>query len=201
MTIVHEAIKNLESIAKGSGCEDGNVALSVNYDAHTCQYPKGVSMEACFGGRRGQFLTSSPTRAATRVSFMFGAGLGDIRQRAAAITIINAVMSFFCLARKTYSCTPDHRTPCLQQLKQELSGLVIYPVGPLFAIEREFAGQIAESAASADVIVVGGDGLVTEAGLATIDEFRGKKRIVFLGPSASGVCALLNLEHWCPYGQ
>ncbi len=201
MSFLHEAVGRLEALLQDSGCEDGVVALHVNYDADVCQYPKGVSMEGWFGGRIGQFVTGEPIRATTRVSFMFGAPLRDRRQRGAACAIINAVSAFLCLERGLRACTPDHRAPCLAALSGELSGRRIYALGPLPAVERAFERQLVDSPDAADVILVGGDGMTSDAGVECIDAYRSKKRMVFLGPSTAGVCGLLNLEHWCPYGR
>ena len=63
MNFWNNAVEKLEATLAGSGCEDGIVTLSVNHDADVCQYPKGVAMEGCFGGRTGQFITSEPVRA------------------------------------------------------------------------------------------------------------------------------------------
>ena len=54
---------------------------------------------------------------------------------------------------------------------------------------------------AADLFLVAGDGMTTDAGVACIDEYRGHKQMIFLGPSTAGVSNLLNLEHWCPYGR
>jgi len=114
MTLSHEAIKKLEKILEDSGCEDGIVSLSVNYDTDVCQYPRGVCMEAQFGGKSGWFVTNNPIRADTRISFMYGAPLNDPKQRGAAIAIINAVSAFFCLSRKYQACTPTATRPASQ---------------------------------------------------------------------------------------
>ncbi|WP_243670231.1 hypothetical protein [Methanoculleus chikugoensis] len=106
MSFWNSAIERLETILADSGCEDGIVTLSVNHDADVCQYPKGVAMEGHFGGRSGQFITSEPVRANTRISFMFGAPLKNQKQRGAAGAIVNTVSAFLCLARRLQPCTP-----------------------------------------------------------------------------------------------
>ncbi len=197
----HDAIGRLETILADSGCEDGIVTLSVNYDTDVCQYPRGVCMEGQFGGRSGQFVTGEPIRANTRVSFMFGAPLKDQKQRGAAGAIVNAVSAFLCLARKLRPCTPDCYAPCLAELSREVAGKQVYLVGPMPVLERALGKQIVDSPEAADFFLVAGDGMTTDAGIACIDEYRGKKRMIFLGPSTAGVSGLISLEHWCPYGR
>ncbi|MCE5337908.1 MAG: hypothetical protein LLF90_04390 [Methanomicrobiaceae archaeon] len=201
MSFLHEAIGRLEKVLTDSGCEDGVVALRVNYDAEVCQYPKGVCMEGHFGGQSGQFITSEPVRANTRISFMFGAPLEDQKQRGAASVIINAISAFLCLTRKLHPCTPECYAPCLAELSREVAGKRVYLVGPMPVLERAFKGQVVDSPDEADLLLVAGDGMTTDAGVACIDDCRGKKRIIFLGPSTAGVSGLINLEHWCPYGR
>ncbi len=201
MTFLHDAVRKLENILTDSGCEGGVVDLCVNYDANVCQYPRGVCMEGHFGGRSGQFITNEPIRAKTRISFMFGAPLTDQRQRGAASAIINTVSAFLCLARRLRPCTPDCHAPCLADLSREVAGKRVYLLDPMPVLERALSGQIADSPEAADLILVAGDGMTTDAGVACIDGFRGKKRMIFLGPSTAGVSGLLCLEHWCPYGR
>lgn len=201
MSFWHDAIEKLEMILAGSGCEDGIVTLSVNYDADVCQYPKGVAMEGHFGGRTGQFITSEPVRANTRISFMFGAPLNTQKQRGAAGAIVNVVSAFLCLSRRLQPCTPNCYGPCLAELSREVAGMKVYLVGPMPVLERALAQQVVETPEAADVLLVGGDGMTSDARVACIDEYRAKKRMIFLGPSSAGVSGLLSLEHWCPYGR
>jgi len=201
MSFWQDAVERLEKILAGSGCEDGIVTLGVNYDADHCQYPKGVCMEAQFGGRSGQFVTNEPTRAKTRISFMFGAPLTAPKQRAAAGAIINAVSAFLCLTRRLQPCTKECHGPCLEALSHEAAGKRVYLLGPMPLLARLLAEQVVDSPDEADLILVAGDGLTTDAGVACIDTYRDRKRMIFLGPSAAGISGLLNLEHWCPYGR
>ncbi|WP_292518489.1 hypothetical protein [Methanoculleus sp.] len=201
MSFWHDAIKRLENVLADSGCEDGVVKLDVNYDADVCQYPKGVPMEGYFGGQSGQFITSEPIRANTRISFMFGAPLANQKQRAAAGVITNTVSAFLSLARRLHPCTPDRYAPCLAELSREVAGKKVYLVGPMPVLERALKDQVVDSPEAADLLLVAGDGMTADAGVACIDEYRGKKRMIFLGPSTAGVSGLLDLEHWCPYGR
>lgn len=201
MSFLHDAIAKLEKTLEDSGCEHGIVTLGVNYDADVCQYPKGVCMEGQFGGKSGQFITSEPIRANTRISFMYGAPLKDQKQRGAACVIINAVSAFLCLTRKLQPCTPDRYAPCLAELSREVAGKRIYLIGPMPVLEHALGRQVVDSPEAADLFLVAGDGMTSDEGVACIDEYLGKKRMIFLGPSTAGVCGLMSLEHWCPYGR
>lgn len=201
MTLLHNTINRLEEILEDSGCEDGVVTLSTNYDVDICQYPRGICMEGLFGGKSGQFITNDPIRANTRISFMYGASLKDKRQRGAAIAIVNAVSAFLCLSRKHRPCTPDCHAPCLTDLSREIAEKRVYLLGPMPTLERALISQVVDSPEAADLILVAGDGMTSEEGITCIDEFLGKKRMIFLGPSTAGVSGLMNLEHWCPYGR
>lgn len=201
MSFWHDAIERLETILADSGCEDGIVTLAVNHDADACQYPKGVRMEGRFGGQSGQFVTSEPVQANTRISFMFGAPLTNQKQRSAAGAIINTVSAFLCLARRLLPCTPDSYGPCLAELSREVAGKKVYLVGSMPVLERALAEQIVDTPEAAEILLVGGDGMTSDAGVACIEEYREKKRTIFLGPSAAGVSGLIDLEHWCPYGR
>jgi hypothetical protein len=97
MDILIAAVKKLEERVHNTGCEDGNIVLSVNPDAVPCQFENGALMEASFGGRKAQFVTSDPIRATTRIGFMFGAPLDKPAQRGAAGAIINVITGFLCI--------------------------------------------------------------------------------------------------------
>lgn len=201
MSVIQDAVKELEHRLQDSGCESGVVTLGVNYEAEKCQYPKGVCMEAEFGGSSGEFITTDPLRAKTRVSFMFDAPLTDPKQRGAACAITNAVSAFLCMARKLHACTPDNYRECRADLARVIAGKTIYCVGPNYVVEETMKEYLTDDPAAADIFLVTGQGLVSDEGLSVIDAFRGEKRMIFLGPSTSGVSALLDLEHWCPYGR
>ncbi|NLZ31149.1 MAG: hypothetical protein GX885_10510 [Methanomicrobiales archaeon] len=201
MTLLHDTIKKLEKILEASGCEDGVVSLSTNYDTDVCQYPRGVCMEAQFGGKSGRFITNDPIRANTRISFMYDAPLNDPKQRGAAIAIINAVSAFLCLSRKYRPCTPDCYAPCLADLSREIAGRRVYLLGPMPVLKRALGRQVVDSPEAADLILVAGDGMISDEGVTCIDDYLGKKRMIFLGPSTAGVTCLMDLEHWCPYGR
>lgn len=201
MSTISDAVKKLEERLQDSGCESGTATLQVNYEAEKCQYPKGVCMEAVYAGGTGEFLTSDPVRATTRVSFMFGAPFADPKQRGAACAIINAVSAFLCLVRKVHACTPDRYRQCRADLAAEIGGGRIYLVGENYVVSETMRSQVTENPEEADIFLITGQGLVSDAGLAAVDAWRGRKRMLFLGPSTVGISGLLDQEHWCPYGR
>jgi len=201
MSLLHDMVKKLEERTMHSGCEDGVVVLRPEHDPPACPYPAGTRLVASFGGRSGEIVTDSVVTVTTKVSYMFGAPLETPVQRAAACAIINAVCAFFCFTRISGACPPEAHTSCLSSLKQDLDGCSVFLIGTMPALMQELSGQIADSPASADILLVGGDGLTSDEGVEMIDEYHGRKRMIFLGPSASGITTLLNLEHWCPFGR
>ena len=122
MIIIEKATQELEKRIKGSGCEEGIVSLSVDPETKTCQYDNGACMIASYGGRSAEFVTFDPTRANTRISFMFGAELETPGVRAAACAIINAFTGFLCMNRVLHSCSPECHGPCLTQLEERVKG-------------------------------------------------------------------------------
>ena len=200
MGIIHEAVKKIEEIAKNTGCEDGNVVLRVNPDCVLCQYEKGACMEAVFGGRVAQFVTRDPVRATTRMGFMFGATLDSVSKRAAACAILNVITGFLCISRVMKSCPRECHAVCLNDLKGELAGKVIFCQdipGPV----AEKLGYIVSDPEKADVLLINGAALVSDQGSTLIAKYAGSKRILFVAPSNAGVASLQDMEYWCPYGR
>ena len=122
MDIIRESVNKLETILRHSGCEDAGVLLDVDPDVVTCQFEQGACMTASFGGKSAVFVTHDPVRALTKISFMFGAPLETPAVRSAAGAIINVAAGFFCLSRVLHSCPKTSHAPCLQELKNEISG-------------------------------------------------------------------------------
>ncbi len=201
MDILIKAVKKLQERVHHTGCEDGNIVLSVNPDAVPCQFETGASMEASFGGRRAQFVTSDPIRATTRVGFMFGAPLEKAAQRSAAGAIINVITGFLCISRIMKSCEKVCHNDCLSRLSEEFKGKSVYIYGDNANLTREFGQKIVSSPDLAEILIITGEGLVSRKEIANIGEYRLTKKIVFIGPSTAGVTALLGCTHWCPYGR
>jgi hypothetical protein len=200
MDILRDAVKKLEQRIAGSGGEDGIVTIDTDPGAAYCQYEKGACLRAQFGGRAAEFITSNPLTAKTRIGFMFGAALERLPQRAAAGAILNVTTGFFCISRVLKSCNPEMHRDCLAALRKEIGTGQVYPVG-LQVNTLARLGPVGDNPEGARVFLVVGDGLIAKETGDLIVRWRGKKRIVFLGPSTAGVSALEGCEHWCPYGR
>ncbi len=201
MGIIEESVHLLEEHVQGSGCEDGAVNLRVDPDSTKCLYEHGVCMVATFGGKSAEFVTSDPTRATTKISFMFGAKLENPRIRAAACAIINALTGFLCFNRVSHSCSPECHQPCLVELKAKINGRKVCLLGDSSRLEMELKAFLVENIEDAEVIIVNGDGLVSDEGARSITCQYPGKELFFIGPSTSGVAVLQKIPHWCPYGR
>ena len=199
MNLINEAVDKLHALVEGSGLEEGAVTLSRNPDAPRCQYERGVCIEAHFGGGYGQVMTTYPLQAVTRLSFMYGAPLGNPEEKTAALAMINAAAGFLALTRKLHACREEDYLPCLTGLRNTVGTARIACIGDAPVNNREFSSQMVTDPEQADILLVLADGSIS--GSTSPDTYRGKKRIIFIGPSFPGLCALLNLEHWCPFGR
>jgi hypothetical protein len=201
MDIIRESVKKIKDILEHGGCGEGDVLLEVNPDTKNCQFEKGACMTASFGGRTADFVTFDPIRARTRISFMYDAQLDTLSTRGAASVIINVVTGFFCLSRILHACKEASHASCLRELKREIGGKKVYCIGGMSEIERLFVGQVVQDPDKADVIFIGNEGVIAEGTGDLIEQFKGKKLVLCIGPSVAGVSRLLQLEHWCPYGR
>lgn len=200
MNLIEKAIKTLEKYCQNSGFETGIAVLQERQDAGRCQFPKGILLEAEYGGETGHIITDTPLEAKTRLSFLFGANLNSPEKRAAACAIINAATRFLCLNRNNHACKQECQKKCLEELKKEIAGKKVFLVGDLPPLKYIQGIEVAEQPDVADILVVGGNGITKEDYLAIINEWENEKRIVYLGPSTSGIASLEKKEHWCPYG-
>ncbi|MEI7433131.1 MAG: hypothetical protein WCJ93_02630 [Methanomicrobiales archaeon] len=201
MGVIEESVHLLEEQIQGSGCEDGIVNLRVDPDSTKCPYEHGVCMVATFGGKSAEFVTSDPTRATTKLSFMFGATFENPRIRAAACAIINALTGFLCINRISHSCSPGCHQPCLAELKEKINGRTVSLIGSSPGLEMELKAFFVEKMEDAEVIVINGDGLVSDVAVRSITCPYPGKEIFFIGPSTSGVAGMKKIQHWCPYGR
>jgi|SRR5208337_3010929 len=200
MDIIRESVNKLETILGHSGCEDAGVLLDVDPDAVTCQFEQGACMTASFGGRSAVFVTHDPVRALTKISFMFGAPLETPAVRSAAGAIVNVAAGFFCLSRVLHPCPKTSHAPCLQELKNEISGKRVSCIGTMASIERELGSSFSTEISEADVILINGEGIIAKDTGHLIEAHTRTKRILCLGPSTAGNARLHEIEHWCPYG-
>ncbi|OPY39029.1 MAG: hypothetical protein A4E35_00261 [Methanoregula sp. PtaU1.Bin051] len=200
MNIIEESVKKLEEAIHDTGCDDGAVTLRRNPDAVNCQYERGACMESCYGGRTGEFVTSDPVEATTKISFMFGAELTRPQAKSAACAILNVLTVFLCMSRGVRACQKPAHRPCLTELKEKITGKRVYSVEPIPVLGYELGSSVAPDPQSADIILINNEGLVNEQVSEIIREYRGKKEILCIGPSTSGVAGLERLERFCPYG-
>jgi hypothetical protein len=201
MDIIRESVTKVKDILEHGGCGEGNVLLEVNPDARNCQFEKGACMTASFGGRTADFVTFDPVRARTKISFMYDAPLDTPSTRGAAAVIVNVVAGFFCLSRVLHACKESFHAPCLGELREEIGGKKVCCIGSMPEIERQFTGMVVTDPDNADVILISGEGMITESTGDLIERYHGKKRILCIGSSVAGVSRLHLLEHWCPYGR
>ncbi len=201
MSAITEAVEKLRILLEGSGLEDGVVTLRRNPDAPRCQYERGACIEAHFGGGYGQVMTNYPLQAATRIPFMYGSLLTSPEERTAALAILNTAAGFLGLSRKLHACRPYEYPACLSELKEAIGKFRVVCIGNASVLPNELASQLVDASEKAEVILVVSDGAIAPSTADQIDTWRGHKRMIFLGPSFPGLCALLDLEHWCPYGR
>jgi hypothetical protein len=200
MDIVIDAVNKLQEVLRHSGCEDGPVVLRIDPDEVYCQYEKGACMEACFGGRTAEFVTSDPVRATTKVGFMFGAPLDSPATRGAACAILNVVTAFLCMNHNIRACPAASHAPCRQDLKKRTGSGNIFCLGTMPAVERELGRFIVPEPESADIILINGEGIIAPGTGETVEKFRNKKTILLIGPSTAGTAHLETIERFCPYG-
>ncbi len=201
MTLLLEAVAALEEALQGSGCEDGAAALRRKPDAPRCQFERGASLEASFGGQTAHLVTGSPVQTDTRLSSLFGSDLPGPELRTAALGIVNAVAGFLCLARRLHACDPACFGACMEELRAEIGGRRILLAGDIPVISRDLAPLIAGSAGDAEIVLITGEALIQEEGTGGLTGTAAKSGLLLLGPSTDGVSSLLSLPHWCPYGR
>lgn len=201
MTLLREAVEALEDTIQGSGCEDGEVTLRRRPDAPRCQYDRGASLEASFGGQTAHLVTGSPVQTGTRLSSLFGRDLPEPEQRTAALGIVNVVAGFLCLARRLHACDPACHGLCLKELREEIGGRRIFSPVKVPVLSRDLAPSFAGDAGGAEILVITGEAMVEETEAGGLRDQAPKGEMLLLGPSTEGVAALLSLPHWCPYGR
>jgi hypothetical protein len=201
MDIIRESVTKVKDILEHGGCGEGDVLLDVNPKAKNCQFEKGACMTASFGGRTADFVTFDPLRACTKIAFMYGAPLDTVATRGAAAAIVNIVTGFFCLSRVLHACPESSHAPCLAELEQEIKGKKVFCVGDIAKINHVLGGLVVQDPLTADIILIGNEGMLAKGTGDLIEQFKGKKPVLCIGSSVAGVSRLHLLEHWCPYGR
>ncbi len=201
MNIIEESVQKMEEIIHDTGCEDGAVELRRNPGAVPCQFERGTCIEACYGGKTAEFVTGDPVEATTRISFMFGASLTTPKMKGAACAILNVLSSFLCLARNVRACGKEDHPACLGQLQDRFFGRRIFIVGDIPLSSSGLAGSLVSDPRSADLILVGSDGLSGEDLTEVIRSCSTGAEIVCIGPSTAGFAGIQRIERFCPYGK
>jgi len=201
MDIVSESVKKIEGLLEHSGCTDGGVLLDVDNNAVVCQFERGASMSALFGGKSTDFATFDPIRARTKISFMFGASLDTAQVRGAACAIINVILGFLCMSRVLHSCTQSCHAPCRDQMVSVIAGKRLFCIGGMGSVSAVFGNCRTDYPTDAEIILINGEGLIAEGTGDIIADNKGSKQIICIGPSTAGVARLHEIEHWCPFGK
>ena len=201
MSLVTDAVEEMEKKLAGSGCDHGTVVLAKSPEKDICPFIEGTCIEASYGGKRIFIATSYPIEVKTRVSFMYGQELNSPVQRTAACAILNSLSSFMCFTRISGACPEGCGKKCLDELKEETADRQVYLNGTMTGLQKRLEDRIVADPEDADVIIVSGDGMFSDEGLEICDRYRNKKEMIFFAPGTSGLAGILNLHHWCPYGR
>jgi hypothetical protein len=201
MDIIIESVKKIEVLLEHSGCTDAGVLLDVDPGVVICQFERGASMSASFGGKSADFTTYDPLRARTKVSFMFGAPLDTLPTRGAACAIINVVLGFLCMLRVLHACPESCHVSCRDQILKEITAKKLFCIGSMGAVEPELCNHALDNPSHADIILINGEGIITEGTGDIIGNIKNSKRIICVGPSTAGIARLHEIEHWCPFGR
>lgn len=194
--ILLDAVKKLREVAAGMGTEDGDLVYISRPENHICQFCTGSCLQVCFGGRIAEISSADPFCAKMRLENLYDAPLKSPKTKAAAAGAVTAVAGFLMLIRKLGPCPTVNFEDCREELIMELQGKSVYILG------RDIAGlNQALLLEEADVVLVTGDALQDPGLLEEIDEaVMLNKELLFLGPSCTGIAALLGKKSWCPYG-
>ena len=197
--ILNNAISALKTVIHDIGCESCDLKYVPLQDHHTCQFCHGKCMGIEFGGKQACICSSSVPLFSARVklSDLFDAPLKSDKTRVAAAGALTVVSGFLMLNRKISPCSPCDFDNCRLDLIKRCSGLQVCVLGSNIVGLNQV-----ESVEDADLVIVTGDSIVYMDTLIKIDSLTEVgKNILFVGPEWSGVSTLLNLDHWCPYGQ
>jgi len=200
MGLIEDSVRDLEAAIEGTGCEEGAVILRRSPGTVNCQYEHGVCLESLYGGRSGEFVTEDPVEATTKIAFLFDVSLETRKAKSAACAVLNVVTAFLCISRKVRACPASAHVPCLKSLKDTLNGRRIFLIGSSPAIEHEFSSMMTQDPGTADLLLIGNEGMLRDDAAAIISEFRGQKEILCIGPSTAGMAGLQKIERFCPYG-
>ena len=201
MDLVTDAVRRMEEVICGSGCQDSNVRIGRQPDADVCRYERGVPLKIEYGGVVVDCVSNFPIEAATRVNFMFGAQLDTPEKRTAACGIMNAIGRFLCLCRTARACRPDDHERCMKQLQEHLAGKRVFVIGQAPALSTLPGISVVDDPARADIVLVPGDGLFREEAVRVAEACRDEVPMLFIGPTTAGCASFLGIDHWCPFSR
>jgi hypothetical protein len=200
MDIIIEGVKKLQNLLTDSGCEDWPVILRTNPAVLPCQYEKGACMEACCGGRTGEFVTFDRVEATTKIGFMYDAPLNSPASRSAACATLNVVTAFLCLSRNIRACPASSHKACIRDLIVRIVEKNVFCLGSIFQDMQDTGCFVVENPDQADIILINAEGLIAPNTGDIIKKYWAKKAILLIGPSVAGIASLEKIERFCPYG-
>lgn len=194
--LLHDAVSRLREVSSGAGCEDGDLQYAPLPTHHVCQFCRGSCLGVEYGGRVAEISAAEPFAAAMRLEHLYAAPLKSAKTRTAAAAALTAVAGFLMLTRKLAPCPTVNFDDCREELAATCAGRLVYVIGDdIPGVHQALMMEEAE------LVVVTGDALSTDEGLAEIEEARVfEKEMLMLGPSWVGTATLLGIKHWCPYG-
>jgi len=201
MNIIEEAVKILEEKISGSGCDDGVVSFRIKEEGRICPFTRGECLETAYGGRRVFMATEYPFEVKTKISFMYNSGFDNGVKRTAACAIINSLTDFMCFTRLSSACVEGMEKDCLLKLKENIGDRKVFLNGNMPLLEEELRSKTVESPEDSDLIIVPAGGLFSDSGIEIIEKYRGEKEMIFTGPGTAGICNILKLNHFCPFGK
>lgn len=201
MNIIEEAVKKLEEKLFGSGCDDGVASISIKEGGRICPFSAGRCLETAYGGKSVYMATGSPFEVKTKISFMYGSGLDNALKRTAACALINSLTNFMCFTRISSPCNEGMESECLLKLKEIIGDKKVFLNGNMPYLNEKLSARTVESPEESDLIIISSDGIISDCGIEITDQYRDKKEILFTGPGTAGICNILNLNHFCPYGN
>lgn len=194
--LLHDAVSRLREISSGAGCEDGELQYAPLPTHHVCRFCHGRCLGVEYGGRVAEISAAEPFAATMRLEHLYAAPLKSAKTRGAAAGALTAAAGFLMLTRKLAPCPTVNFDDCRDELVAACAGRLVYVIGDDIVGVRQ-----ALMMEEAELVVVTGDALLTDEGLAEIEEARVlEKEMLMLGPSWAGTAALLEMKHWCPYG-
>ncbi|UUX93554.1 hypothetical protein [Methanoplanus endosymbiosus] len=201
MNIIEEAVKKLEENIFGSGCDDGVAAVSIKTDGRICPFSTGKCLGSTYGGKSVYMTTEYPFEVKTKISFMYNSELNNCLKRAAACALVNSMTNFMCFIRLSSPCDEGMESECLCKLKEIIGDKKVFLNGNMPFLKEKLISQVVASPEESDLIIISPDGIISDSGIEITDRFRDEKEMLFTGPGTAGICNILNLNHFCPFGR